>query len=582
MMNDSIVYGFLLPQSSLMRLSFVSVLALCSTVIAEDQAPFLSPPNNAAEKQHYEFKWPIKNVAVIGSGAGGLQSYRELTRTGFNVRIFERDSVPGGNWRYTEEPPLAAPVPDASCLVADYVPTIPPKGAQLPFEKVHLNAAIEELYRQRRDHRQPKPVWASLKSNSPAPIFQIPDFPWPQSTPWEVPRQLLERYVKSFASLLGVNSNDESIDISYDTRVELVEKRYVRGVEAGWTLTLRKFTQTGNSSYTETWWTEDFDAVVVATGRYNAPHIPSIAGLDEWAAKFPDSVVHSRSYRRPEDLQNKTVLIIGASTSAVEISIDVNKHAKNVLLSVRPDTDPQPHLRHVVTLSRVLKNSTVMGEIKRFHPVEESSGISSGKIELYNGTIISGVDHIIAATGFRYAFPFLPQYHNPSLGRDDHTPVGSKAPLITDCSHIRSLYMDIFYIEEPTLGFTNMNGGIQVFLWGDYPAFAFAKVWAGQAKLPSTEDMWKKYHEELRARGGYGKNYHFLGWDDMMARIRFFVEWLNEGTGRQINCPSASLSQIFPIWFKAHYPIIEDEDKSFQPSLGQGSERLDIFEANDW
>lgn len=51
--------------------------------------------------------------------------------------------------------------------------------------------------------------------------------------------------------------------------------------------------------------TEEFDAVIVANGRYNEPYYPDIPGLQEWREAYPDSVSHpsstevrSRSERR--------------------------------------------------------------------------------------------------------------------------------------------------------------------------------------------------------------------------------------------------------------------------------------------
>lgn len=60
---------------------------------------------------------------------------------------------------------------------------------------------------------------------------------------------------------------------------------------------------------------QEFDAVVVATGRYNAPNIPRIAGLEAWTARWSDKIWHSRQYRRPQAFANKTVLVVGAAVS---------------------------------------------------------------------------------------------------------------------------------------------------------------------------------------------------------------------------------------------------------------------------
>ena len=93
----------------------------------------------------------------------GLAAYRELTEVGLDVRIFERDSVPGGNWHYTEEVALDAPVPNAPTPIGDFVPSLPPEGVNLPYSE-----EFEDDDKIWRDHRGPKPIWESLTSNAPS------------------------------------------------------------------------------------------------------------------------------------------------------------------------------------------------------------------------------------------------------------------------------------------------------------------------------------------------------------------------------------------------------------------------------
>ncbi len=100
----------------------------------------------------------------------GLIAYRELAKDGFDVHVFERDNLPGGNWHYTEEIPLDAPVPNADIVVADYEPSLPPDGVELPYTEVQRDRAQAAF--DRRAHRSPKPVWYSLKTNAPAVRFR--------------------------------------------------------------------------------------------------------------------------------------------------------------------------------------------------------------------------------------------------------------------------------------------------------------------------------------------------------------------------------------------------------------------------
>ena len=94
----------------------------------------------------------------------GLIAYQELTQTGFDVRLFERDTIPGGNWHYTDEIPVDAPFPNADVSIGDYAPSLPPEGAELPYEEEYENEISDELL---RAHRGPKPVWESMETDTP-------------------------------------------------------------------------------------------------------------------------------------------------------------------------------------------------------------------------------------------------------------------------------------------------------------------------------------------------------------------------------------------------------------------------------
>ena len=85
--------------------------------------------------------------------------------------------------------------------------------------------------------------------------------------------------------------------IECDTSVERIEKR-----DAEWVLTLRKATP---GLETDTWWQENFDAVVVATGHYNVPYVPQISGLAEFDDKHPGIIQHSKHYQTAELYRDK-------------------------------------------------------------------------------------------------------------------------------------------------------------------------------------------------------------------------------------------------------------------------------------
>jgi cation diffusion facilitator CzcD-associated flavoprotein CzcO len=61
---------------------------------------------------------------------------RGIISYGFDVQVFERDHMPGGNWHYTKEVvPDKVSIPNAEASVGDYVPSLPPRGVELLDEQ---------------------------------------------------------------------------------------------------------------------------------------------------------------------------------------------------------------------------------------------------------------------------------------------------------------------------------------------------------------------------------------------------------------------------------------------------------------
>lgn len=65
--------------------------------------------------------------------------------------------------------------------------------------------------------------------------------------------------------------------------------------------------------------TERFDAAIIASGHYSRPRLPQIPGQDV----FPGRVMHSHNYRRPECYAGQTVVLLGASSSGVDIAEEI-------------------------------------------------------------------------------------------------------------------------------------------------------------------------------------------------------------------------------------------------------------------
>lgn len=145
--------------------------------------------------------------------------------------------------------------------------------------------------------------WDSLTLFTPAKVSHLPGMPFP-APPYSFPtKDGVANYLESYA---------ESMHLPVRTGIEAT--RVSRSAGGGWTIS-----------------TSDrplvVDAVVIATGGYQAPNIPP------WAGDLSPEIVqlHSSEYRNPSQLQSGPVLIVGASHSGAEIAIEAVREHSTVL-----------------------------------------------------------------------------------------------------------------------------------------------------------------------------------------------------------------------------------------------------------
>ncbi|KAJ7722981.1 FAD/NAD-P-binding domain-containing protein [Mycena metata] len=401
------------------------------------------------------FHHPIQHIAVVGAGPAGLQAAAKVIEHNFTVRLFERAPHPGGNWLYNEDTPVRESYPDEPTGMTDQMP------AQLPTARYYSEGDGGLTLKHRwTEHWRPRPVWYNLFTNSPKVSTELPDVSYDPGTPWVLSHHTIQRHVRSYAAHHCLNSNDYCPKTPGAPRTQT------------WVLTLRRLERLPESNRIyEEWWTEKFDAVVLASGPYTFPHVPEIEGIVDWSkAKEGDqfSIYHSQVYRRPERYAGKvrwniylrmydaddrviqkTVLIVGASVSASEIARDLSPFAHRIIASVRaPKVPGPPRLR---SLSRFPNITEFVPEITSFEPLNtHAEGIRSGRIHLINGSII-------LATGYR------------------SNVLTTRLP--------ENISWTGHYVPDPTLAFCIARP------WtiGRYQSYGFAKVWEGSAPLPPPE-----------------------------------------------------------------------------------------------
>ncbi|KAL4926884.1 uncharacterized protein BDV17DRAFT_268144 [Aspergillus undulatus] len=401
---------------------------------------------------------PINRVAVVGTGPSGAIAVDALVQEGaFDVvRVFERQERAGGNW-VSRENEQAEPldIDNLSSRTAD-------KPVEIPDNLPRYAPALA-VHRYTDSH-----IYPGLHTNVDASVMEysgaqerIPEIrsDWSvglhgPDTPFRHHRVICQ-YVEDL-----LNRNGYQDLVEYNTTVE----RAVKDTRTNtWVLTLRRAGKEGKLDY---WWTETFDALVVASGHYHVPYVPPIPGLKEFAQRYPRSVEHAKQYRGPKKYQGKKVVTIGASVSAADTAVSLINSARSPIYAVVRGK------YNVYFGDEAFKHP----QIERRPPISHIESEDGARtVHFEDGTSVSDVDHLIFGTGFSWTLPFLP-----------NIPIRN--------NRVPDLYLHIFHQSDPTLVFLGAVGAGLTFKVFEWQAVAAARVLAGKSTLPplSTQKKWEE------------------------------------------------------------------------------------------
>jgi putative flavoprotein involved in K+ transport len=136
--------------------------------------------------------------------------------------------------------------------------------------------------------------WDSLRLFTPASFDGLPGMPYPGPGPYFPTKDEMADYLERYAA-------SATLPIRHGVRVERLSRESGRYVVEAKELRI------------------DATRVVVATGPYRAPHVPSFAtDVDPRVLQL-----HSSQYRNPSQLRSGLTLVVGAGNSGAEIALEV-------------------------------------------------------------------------------------------------------------------------------------------------------------------------------------------------------------------------------------------------------------------
>ena len=291
-----------------------------------------------------------RKIAVIGAGAAGLVTLRELLAHGLDATCFERSRGIGGTWE--------------------------------------IGGSGSAMY-------------ASLRTNLPKQVMQFRDEPFEHDVLQFPGHADVLRYLHGYATRHDLGSR-----ITLGTRCTACDIDESGDGGGVWKLALKDDSDSGDGHDSVR-----VDAVVVCSGHFSRPYMPHLRGMAAFEGENGGRrcVLHSFDYRDAAPFAGLRVVVVGAGASGVDISRELAGVCTEVHMATRSGGAVGDSVGG--TADKVVDGVRVHGEVEelladgtvRFSP--PLGAAASAK------DVVRGVDAVIACTGYRYDFPFL---DNPS------------------------------------------------------------------------------------------------------------------------------------------------------------------------
>ncbi|ODQ68691.1 FAD/NAD(P)-binding domain-containing protein [Nadsonia fulvescens var. elongata DSM 6958] len=401
----------------------------------------------------------LQSVAVIGGGSSGLAVCKALKAENSFLQI----------QNYTEE-----------FRSASNVPSVDPFKEEPPYI---LKDDKPIFY---------TPIYKHLNTDISNGLIKFNNFPYPKGTDLFPSRQNVLKYIQSYGE--GLREH-----ISLNSQIISAKK-----LDCGmWELTVRHLDQGCKRT------THFFDAIIIATNKYDTPFIPDVLGLKAWSKVYSDSITHSKYFIDNKPYEGKRVLVIGNSASGIDLASQIADTAESVYRSIRSESKMAYSIE-----TRVSDVATV-----------QSYDVETKTIFLNDGTVLKDIDSIVYCTGYMFSLPYMKSYFD------------GKNAIITTGGRLNKIYKQIFYIPDPTLAFVGMSTRVIPFPTAETQGAVIARVLSGRLELPNQTEMLESENEEEKERGS-GSEFHELPYPLDIEYINSLQAWTNQAEPKDVGLHS--------------------------------------------
>ncbi|EDV36272.1 uncharacterized protein Dana_GF12882, isoform B [Drosophila ananassae] len=396
----------------------------------------------------------MTSLCIIGAGTGGLCCARHAIDNGFQTTVFELSNQIGGTWVYNE--------------------------ATGSVNGVDVHSSMYE----------------NLRTNLPKEVMGFPDFEIAQNE---------RSYVRSDEILDFLNQYADNFELKKHIKFNSYVIR-VAPKKNKWQVLVKDVT-TNKIEF------HYFDKVMVANGHYHTPNYIKIPKMQLFKGNF----MHSHDFRKRDVFQGKSVLVIGAGPSGMDLSNIISRTATRVTLS--------HHLKDIGT-SIFYDNVNQKPDVKELD--ENGAFFVDGSYEKF--------DTIFFCTGYKYSFPFLTV--NSGIYVEDN--------------YVQDLYKQCINIMNPSISLIGLPFYVCAAQMMDLQARFILSYYKGSNVLPSKEEMQKDTQEKMEkiwSEGCRRRHAHMLG----PKQIDYFNDLAN----------TAGIKNLKPVMTKLH----NESSKCFNDNL---------------